>query len=135
VSEATHDLGLEVRAGVHTGEIERDDGDVHGVAVHAAARIMGHAGPGEVLVSTTTKDLVAGSGFSRHPRTPAGRPLGAACQRRPRVRWTSRHGAGVLRCDVPADANATLVSFGALGHGIARDERAAQLASEAEASR
>ena len=64
VSEAARNLGLEVRAGVHTGEIERDDGDVHGVAVHAAARIMGHAGPGEVLVSTTTKDLVAGSGLS-----------------------------------------------------------------------
>jgi len=43
--------------------------------------------------------------------------------------------AGVLRCDVPADANATLVSLGGLGHGIARDERAAQLAAEAEASR
>jgi class 3 adenylate cyclase len=64
VSEATRDLGLEVRAGVHTGEIERDDGDIHGVAVHATARIMGHAEPGEVLVSATTKDLVAGSGLS-----------------------------------------------------------------------
>ena len=64
VSEAARDLGLEVRAGVHTGEIERADGDVHGVAVHATARIMGHAEPGEVLVSTTTKDLVAGSGLS-----------------------------------------------------------------------
>jgi class 3 adenylate cyclase len=64
VSEAARELGLEVRAGVHTGEIERDDGDVHGVAVHATARIMGHAGPGEVLVSTTTKDLVAGSGLT-----------------------------------------------------------------------
>jgi class 3 adenylate cyclase len=64
VSEAVRDLGLEIRAGVHTGEVERVDGEVHGVAVHAAARIMGHAGPGEVLVSTTTKDLVAGSGLS-----------------------------------------------------------------------
>ena len=64
VSEAARDLGLEVRAGVHTGEIERADGDVHGVAVHATARIMGHAGPGEVLVSATTKDLVAGSGLT-----------------------------------------------------------------------
>ena len=64
VSEAARHLGLEVRAGVHTGEIERDDSDVHGVAVHATARIMGHAGPGEVLVSTTTKDLVAGSGLT-----------------------------------------------------------------------
>lgn len=64
VSEAARDIGLELRAGVHTGEIERDDGDVHGIAVHAAARIMAHAGPGKVLVSTTTKDLVAGSGLS-----------------------------------------------------------------------
>jgi class 3 adenylate cyclase len=64
VSSAARALGLEVRAGVHTGEIERDDGDVHGVAVHAAARIMAQAGPGEVLVSGTTRDLVAGSGLS-----------------------------------------------------------------------
>jgi class 3 adenylate cyclase len=64
VSEAAGEIGLEVRAGVHTGEIEREAGDVHGIAVHAAARILGHAGPGEVLVSTTTKDLVAGSGLS-----------------------------------------------------------------------
>jgi class 3 adenylate cyclase len=64
VSEAAGDLGLEIRAGVHTGEIERDHGDIHGVAVHAAARIMGHAGPGEVFVSATTKDLVAGSGLT-----------------------------------------------------------------------
>jgi pimeloyl-ACP methyl ester carboxylesterase len=64
VSEAARDLGLEVRVGVHTGEIERDDGDIHGVAVHAAARIMGHAGPGEVFVSATTRDLVAGSGLT-----------------------------------------------------------------------
>jgi class 3 adenylate cyclase len=64
VSQTASELGLEVRAGVHTGEIERAAGDVHGVAVHAAARIMGEAGPEEVLVSATTMDLVAGSGLS-----------------------------------------------------------------------
>jgi hypothetical protein len=47
-----------------------------------------------------------------------------------RARWTSRHGAGVLRCDVPADATGTLVSFGALGHGIARDDHAAHFATD-----
>ncbi|MGN6380588.1 MAG: adenylate/guanylate cyclase domain-containing protein, partial [Gaiellales bacterium] len=56
------ELGLEVRAGVHTGEVERPSGEKpRGVAVHLAARVLGAAGPGEVLVSTTTRDLVAGS--------------------------------------------------------------------------
>jgi class 3 adenylate cyclase len=64
VSVAAREIGLEVRAGIHTGEIERDSADVHGIAVHAAARTMNQAQPGEVLVSATTKDLVAGSGLS-----------------------------------------------------------------------
>ncbi len=55
--------GLAIRTGVHTGEVERTAGDVRGVAVHLAARIMALAGPGEVLVSATTYDLVAGSGL------------------------------------------------------------------------
>jgi class 3 adenylate cyclase len=53
--------GLEVRSGVHTGEIEVGDGDISGMAVHLAARIMGEAGPGEILVSRTVRDLVVGS--------------------------------------------------------------------------
>lgn len=57
-------LGLEVRAGVHTGEIERIGDDVAGIAVHIGARIAGLAGPNEVLVSRTVKDLVAGSGIA-----------------------------------------------------------------------
>jgi class 3 adenylate cyclase/pimeloyl-ACP methyl ester carboxylesterase len=57
-------LGLEVRAGVHTGEVELDDADVRGMAVHIGARIGALAGPGEVLVSSTVKDLVIGSGLS-----------------------------------------------------------------------
>jgi class 3 adenylate cyclase len=50
-----------VRAGVHTGECELVDGKVSGIAVHIGARVTGEAGPGEVLVSSTVKDLVAGS--------------------------------------------------------------------------
>lgn len=57
-------LGLEVRAGVHTGEIELVGDDIRGVAVHIGARISALAGPGEVLVSRTVKDLVAGSGLA-----------------------------------------------------------------------
>jgi class 3 adenylate cyclase len=54
-------LGLEVRAGVHTGEVERSRDDVAGLGVHIAARIMSRAGAGEVLVSRTVRDLVVGS--------------------------------------------------------------------------
>jgi class 3 adenylate cyclase len=54
-------IGLPIRAGIHTGEIERIPGDLRGVAVHMAARVMALAGPGEVLVSATTRDLLAGS--------------------------------------------------------------------------
>jgi class 3 adenylate cyclase len=57
------DLGIEVRAGVHTGEIEHTGDDITGLAVHIGARIGALAGPSEVLVSQTVKDLVAGSGL------------------------------------------------------------------------
>jgi len=57
-------LGFELRAGVHTGEIDRTpNGDVRGIAVHIAARIMTQAAPGEVWASSTVRDLVAGSGL------------------------------------------------------------------------
>jgi class 3 adenylate cyclase len=56
-------LGLEVRTGVHTGECELIGGKVGGVAVHTCARVAAEAAPGEVLVSRTVKDLVAGSGL------------------------------------------------------------------------
>jgi pimeloyl-ACP methyl ester carboxylesterase len=55
-------LGIEIRAGIHTGECELMDNDIGGLAVHIAARIMGHAGAGEILVSRTVRDLVVGSG-------------------------------------------------------------------------
>jgi pimeloyl-ACP methyl ester carboxylesterase len=63
IGHQVRQLGLEVRAGVHTGELERIGDDVAGIAVHIGARIAGLAGPGEVLVSRTVKDLVAGSGI------------------------------------------------------------------------
>jgi pimeloyl-ACP methyl ester carboxylesterase len=64
ISGAVDALGIEVRAGIHTGECELlDDGGLAGIAVHVAARICSHAGPGEVVVSSTVRDLVAGSGI------------------------------------------------------------------------
>jgi class 3 adenylate cyclase len=56
-------LGLDIRAGVHTGEIELMGDQIAGIAVHIGARIASLAGPGEVVVSNTVKDLVAGSGL------------------------------------------------------------------------
>jgi class 3 adenylate cyclase len=57
------ELGLEVRAGLHTGECEVMGDKVGGIAVHIGARVAQEADPGEVLVSSTVKDLVAGSGL------------------------------------------------------------------------
>jgi class 3 adenylate cyclase len=54
-------IGLQIRAGLHTGEVELRDGDVGGVAVHIGARVMAAAGPGEILASRTVRDLVIGS--------------------------------------------------------------------------
>jgi class 3 adenylate cyclase len=62
-TEAAHGLGLAIRAGLHTGEIELRGQDVGGIAVHAASRVMGASGPGEVLVSRVVTDLVAGAGL------------------------------------------------------------------------
>jgi class 3 adenylate cyclase len=64
ICEAVRPLGLEVRAGCHTGEIELIGADVGGIAVHIGARVAALAGPSEVLVSSTVKDLVAGSGLT-----------------------------------------------------------------------
>jgi pimeloyl-ACP methyl ester carboxylesterase len=63
IAEAAHSSGLEVRIGLHSGEVELMDEDVGGIAVHIAARIGALAGAGEVLVSSTVKDLVAGAGI------------------------------------------------------------------------
>jgi class 3 adenylate cyclase len=64
IAERVGDLGVETRAGVHIGECEVIDGKPGGLAVSIAARLLGTAGPREVIVSQTVKDLVAGSGFS-----------------------------------------------------------------------
>jgi class 3 adenylate cyclase len=61
VRDAVHALGLKVRAGVHTGEIELREHDIAGIAVHVGQRVASQAGPGEVLVSRTVADLIAGS--------------------------------------------------------------------------
>ena len=66
--DSVRPLGLEIRAGLHIGEIERVGEDISGIAVHAAARISSEAGAGEVLVSGTVKDLVAGSGLAFEDR-------------------------------------------------------------------
>ena len=61
IRDAVEDLGLKIRVGLHTGEVEMAAGDVHGIAVHIAARIMALAAPGEVLVSGVMPPLVLGS--------------------------------------------------------------------------
>ena len=63
IGDAVRRLGVEIRAGLHTGELEMLDDDVGGLAVHIGARVMGKARAGEVLVSSTVKDLVVGSGL------------------------------------------------------------------------
>ena len=63
IASAIRGIGLEIRAGVHTGEVEFSAGDVRGIAVHIAARVMSLAQPSQVLVSQTVKDLVVGSGL------------------------------------------------------------------------
>ena len=70
IAAAAHKLGIDVRAGLHTGECELLADDIGGIAVHVAARVAAKAGPGEVLVSRMVKDLVAGSGirFQDHGR-------------------------------------------------------------------
>jgi class 3 adenylate cyclase len=87
--DAATGYGLKARAGVHAGEVELQGQEVRGIAVHAAARILDVAQPGEVLVSTTVRDLLSGSGLvfadrgEFELRGPDGR-------RSPR-RWFARH--------------------------------------------
>jgi class 3 adenylate cyclase len=70
VASSVASIGLQVRAGLHTGELEVMDGDLGGLAVHIAARVMDTAEPSEVLVSSTVKDLVVGSGIEFRDRGP-----------------------------------------------------------------
>jgi class 3 adenylate cyclase len=68
ISAAVHEVGVDVRAGLHTGEVELMDGDLGGIAVHIAARVSAQARAREVLVSSTVKDLVVGSGIEFEDR-------------------------------------------------------------------
>jgi class 3 adenylate cyclase len=68
VTAKARQLGIEIRAGLHTGECEVRGDDIAGLAVHIAARIGALAGPGEVLVSSTVRDLVMGSGITMQER-------------------------------------------------------------------
>jgi class 3 adenylate cyclase len=68
IGNAVRPLGLELRAGVHTGECELEGDKVRGIAVHTGARVASVAGPGEVLASSTVKDLVSGSGIEFEDR-------------------------------------------------------------------
>jgi class 3 adenylate cyclase len=68
IADGVRPLGIEVRAGLHTGECEVMNGDVGGIAVHTGARVSDQAGAGEVLVSSTVRDLVAGSGIEFEDR-------------------------------------------------------------------
>jgi len=63
IRDSVRDLGVDIRSGCHTGEVEVAGSDIRGIAVHIGARVAALAGPGEVLVSSTVKDLVAGSGL------------------------------------------------------------------------
>jgi hypothetical protein len=67
-SDELRGIGLQIRVGLHTGEVELRDGDVGGVAVHIAARVMVAARPGEVVTSRTVRDLVFGSDIAVEDR-------------------------------------------------------------------
>jgi len=68
IRDAARRAGLEIRVGLHTGECEVMPDDIGGIAVHIASRVVTEARPGEVLVSRTVKDLVAGSGIEFEDR-------------------------------------------------------------------
>lgn len=68
VRDRARNIGLEIRAGVHTGEVELAGDDVRGVAVHEAARIAAAASGGEILVSSTTYQLASGAGLTFEER-------------------------------------------------------------------
>ena len=68
LQQVARELGFGVRAGIHTGEVEKADGAVRGIAVHLAARVAALASADEVLVTSTVRDLVAGSGLELDDR-------------------------------------------------------------------
>jgi class 3 adenylate cyclase len=68
IRDAARRLGLQIRFGLHTGELELHRSEIRGIAVHTGARVVGKAGPGEGLASSTVRDLVAGSGLEFEDR-------------------------------------------------------------------
>jgi pimeloyl-ACP methyl ester carboxylesterase len=68
IRDAARALGLQIRFGLHTGELELEGTEIRGIAVHTGARVAAKAGPGEVLTSSTVRDLVAGSGLEFEDR-------------------------------------------------------------------
>ena len=78
--EAARALDVEIRAGIHTGEIERRETGIGGIAVHIAARVLGSADVGQIVVTTTVRDLVTGTDL-------AFRPLGEATLRGVPGQW------------------------------------------------
>ena len=68
IRDAAHSLGLEVRAGLHAGEVQRRGADVSGIALHIGQRVSALAGAGEILVSSTVKDMATGSGIDFEAR-------------------------------------------------------------------
>ena len=115
VAERSGGAGVPIRAGVHTGECERVGSDVAGIAVHIAARVMGEAGAGEVVVSRTVTDLVAGSGLRFEPRGAAG-----PARRARRVGAVSGH---LSRFDLDLDAPARVEQAGDDDHRRGRPDR------------
>ena len=99
LQSAVDALDIELRCGVHTGECELLGDDVGGIGVHIAARIMAKAAPGEIIVSSTVRDLVVGSGLGfddRGPHSPQGRPWRVAAARR--AEWRRERRRRVKAC-------------------------------------
>jgi class 3 adenylate cyclase len=104
ISHAVERLGIQIRAGVHTGECERTDDNLAGLAVHIGARVGAAAGPGEVWVSHTVRDLVAGSGINfRRRGTHQLKGVPEPCEL-----FVHRHGSRIGTGHRPADAPARL---------------------------
>lgn len=103
IRDRLRESGLEVRAGVYTGECERMGDNIGGLAVHIGSRVAGLAGPGEVLASSTVKDLVSGSGIvfedrGAHPLK--GSLASGACTRSPQSEFPLLRLRGWVRVGV-----------------------------------
>ena len=108
IRDAVQTLGIEVRAGLHTGECEVRGDDIGGIGVHIGARVSALAGPNDVLVSSTLRDLVIGSGLEfedRGAHTLKGVPGGIAPLRRRNVTTcgTAQNGGGLGDSHIPRD--------------------------------